>query len=289
MSVRSVRTVTDCHAHIWGDGSVPYPFGSLDGLAPPESPATAETLLADMAAERVTSVVLIQPRIYGYDHAYLYEAARNLGGQARVIPLLNVARRTSVHEIRRLAADPHTAAARVIALGERPADWLLSQEADRVWTAAAELDLPIGFLIDPPQLALTARLAERHPQLTIVVDHMGRCLASQLPNAAGDLLRLAAYPNVVVKLSAIGALSCENAPYRDMWGLVARLFETFGPARLCWGSDWPHARDYGSYGTCLEATRLALRGASEADLHEVFGGTAARIFGLAGASGDHQP
>jgi hypothetical protein len=117
MSIGGIRTVTDCHAHVWGDGGVPYPFGPLDGLAPPESPATTETLLEDMAAERVTSVVLIQPRIYGYDHAYLYEAARSLGERARAIPLLNVARRTNVSEIRRLAADPHTAAAPVIALG----------------------------------------------------------------------------------------------------------------------------------------------------------------------------
>lgn len=286
MPVRGIPTVTDCHVHVWGEGGMPYPYDPIDRLATPESPATAETLAEDMDAVRVTTAVLVQPRIYGYDHAYLYAAARRLGWRARAVPLLDAERPANAGEIRRLAGDPQTAAVRVIALGERPAEWLLSPNADRAWDEAAGLGLPVGFLVDPPQLAVVARLAERHPHLAVVVDHMGRCAASLQPGNAAELLRLAAYPNVVVKLSAIGALSGEKPPYRDMWPLVADLFETFGATRLCWGSDWPHVRDYGAYGTCLESTRLALHGAAEADLREVFGGTAARVFGVAVAADD---
>jgi predicted TIM-barrel fold metal-dependent hydrolase len=73
---------------------------------------------------------------------------------------------------------------------------------------------------------------------TIVIDHMGR-----VDPPAGDqvsaLLALAKCENVWFKISGLERLSKRGAPYTDVRPLVERLVEAV-PARLVWGSDWPH-------------------------------------------------
>lgn len=268
----------DSHVHVWSQDTLRYPFGPHDTLPAPGTTFSASEFLDDAKGCDVHGFLLIQPRIYGYDHAHIFDVAAKLEGRALVMPLINVNRSSSVTELREVARKELTAAVRVIALGEQPAEWLCSPQASRVWATASELHLPVGLLIDPPQLPLVNLMAETHPGLTIVIDHMGRC-APGLQEQWGDaLLGLGRYPNVYVKLSAIGALSKVAFPYVDMWSLIGSLYETYGPSRLLWGSDWPHARNYGRYDCSHTAVQQALSGISGVDRLAIFGGTAAQIF-----------
>lgn len=271
----TARPVIDSHVHVWSQDVVRYPFGPHDDLEPPTEARTGSEYLADGDGERSAGVLLIQPRIYGYDHAFLFDAAERLPVPTRVMPLVNVARRHSVDTVRRLAADERTAAFRVVALGRRPAEWLCSREADRVWAAAAQLDLPVGLLIDAWQLTLVDRLAAAHPELAIVVDHMARCGPALRAERGPELCALAERSNVLVKLSAIPALSEAPYPHADLWPLIGSLHEAFGASRLLWGSDWPHDR---RYGRSRAAIAQALPAAPGGDLEEIFCATAARIF-----------
>jgi predicted TIM-barrel fold metal-dependent hydrolase len=87
------------------------------------------------------------------------------------------------------------------------------------------------------------RVAERHPQLALIVDHMGMSLsdeavrAGKFDGAINDTLALAKYPNVSVKLSGTPNYSKEPYPYRDLNPHIKRLFEAYGPRRSFWGTD----------------------------------------------------
>src|SRR5262245_65909630 len=52
------------------------------------------------------------------------------------------------------------------------AAWLTDGTADWFWPAAEKAGLPVMFL-SPGQAGEFARIAERHPELTLIVDHMG--------------------------------------------------------------------------------------------------------------------
>lgn len=274
------RAVIDAHAHVWSQDVLRYPFGPHDGLEAPADARSGSELLADASGTDLRGVLLVQPRVYGYDHAYLFDAAAALPIAARVVPLVNVTRRSGAADVRRLAAHELTAAFRVIALGERPAEWLCSREAGHVWAAAAQLGLPVGLLIDARQLTFVARLAAAHADLTVVVDHMAWCGPRAGREWADLLCELAAQPNVLVKLSAIAALSEAEFPYADMWPLIASLYDAYGASRLLWGSDWPHVRRYGQYGRSYAAIAQALSGASQRNLEAILSATAARIYGF---------
>ena len=270
--------VLDAHVHVWGSDELRYPFAPHDRLEPPTQARQLVDFFNDSGRLSVARALLIQPRVYGYDHAFLYQSARTAHGRLRVVPLINVLRPSSIAEIRAHAADPLTAGFRVIALGTQAAEWLDSPPAHTVWAELEALRLPVGFLIDPPQLLLLERIASSHRDLTVVIDHMARLRPEMVPEWSQALRRLAELSNVVVKLSAIGGLSRQDYPYLDMRPLQRLLSLAFDSSRLLWGSDWPHVPAHQGYRDGLMAIREGMTGMTDTEARNIFALTAARVF-----------
>ena len=118
--------------------------------------------------------------------------------------------------------------------------WLRDGTADWIWPAAEKAGLPVMFLT-AAQSAAFAPIAERHPQLTLICDHMGVGLEAvrtgRRDDAFAQALALARYPNVSVKLSAIANFSTEPYPFRDTLPYIRRLYDAYGPQRCYWGTD----------------------------------------------------
>src|SRR5262249_27210337 len=72
----------------------------------------------------------------------------------------------------------------------------------------------------PGRIAAFGQIAQKHPQLTLIIDHMGVNMAmaddGRLEGAIGETVALAKYPNVSVKLSASPGISREPYPFRDV-------------------------------------------------------------------------
>jgi predicted TIM-barrel fold metal-dependent hydrolase len=52
-----------------------------------------------------------------------------------------------------------------------------------------------------------------------------------------DMLALARFPNVGVKVSGAPSYSKLPYPFRDMFGVTKRIFDACGPSRTFWGTD----------------------------------------------------
>src|SRR6267378_2450339 len=65
--------------------------------------------------------------------------------------------------------------------------------------------------------------------------------AGAIKNAIDDVVALAKYPNVSVKLSSAPTYSSEPYPWRDMTEHLKRCFDAFGPRRCYWGTDLTNA------------------------------------------------
>jgi predicted TIM-barrel fold metal-dependent hydrolase len=92
-------------------------------------------------------------------------------------------------------------------------------------------------------MADLGRIAERHPGLKLHIDHCGRGggASAGTDDAVfadlGDMLALARYPNVAVKLSGAPSYSSQPYPYRNIHGYLQQIFDAFGPQRCFWGTD----------------------------------------------------
>lgn len=101
-----------------------------------------------------------------------------------------------------------------------------------------------GRALDDPavgSLPVIDRIAERHPGLRLVIDHMARASHGPKDDAAfadfPDLLRLARHPNVAVKATGLMGYSSEPYPYKGLHRYIRQAVEAFGPRRVFWGTD----------------------------------------------------
>jgi predicted TIM-barrel fold metal-dependent hydrolase len=127
----------------------------------------------------------------------------------------------------------------------------------------------------PGRIAVFGKIAERHPQLTLIIDHMGVNMAmaddGRLEQAIGETVALAKYPNVSVKLSASPGISREPYPFRDVTVYVQRVFDAYGPQRSYWGTDLTNSFAKASYRQRITQFTEELSFLSESDKDWVMG------------------
>jgi len=131
----------------------------------------------------------------------------------------------------------------------------------------------------PPATAALAPLIEVNSRCTFLFSHLGlpgRHRARPTVEAARErltpLLQLAAFPNVLVKISGLYAISdpAHGYPHDSATPFLEILFERFGVARCCWGSDFSPALDFVSFAQAVDIPWLARL--SSADFDRVMGG-----------------
>jgi len=128
-----------------------------------------------------------------------------------------------------------------------------------------------------------AKLAAANPDTQLVIDHLALKQPFEPPvpdEPFADLpklLALAAYDNVVVKITGACTLSKTAYPFDDIWGPLARIFDAFGFERCLWGTDWTRAVNLITYEQGVEPFRMTDR-LSDGDRALLMGESLARVY-----------
>jgi predicted TIM-barrel fold metal-dependent hydrolase len=244
----SKRVIVDSQVHLWKAESPDWPW--LPGFPPqlPE-PMTIERLLPMMDEAGVDRVVVVPPSWPGDRNDYGIEAFKRYPDRFRVMGRIPLQNSESAKLLPTWKEQPGMVGIRVLFVGPR-APWLTNGSSDWFWPAAEAAQLPVMFYA-PGQVSRFAAIAEHHPNLTLIMDHM--CLHPSmlkdgtLGEAVAHAAALAKYPNISVKLSGTPHVSTEPYPFRDMAGHLKKVFEAYGPRRCYWGTDLTNSFDRGSY------------------------------------------
>src|SRR2546426_7976557 len=117
--------------------------------------------------------------------------------------------------------------------------WPTDGTIDWLWPAAERAGVPVA-LQAATFMPTVARVAERHPRLKLIVDHLGRVSGTQDDAAwanLSEILALAKYPNVAIKATGAPSYSREAYPFRNIHTYLRQIYDAFGPARMFWGTD----------------------------------------------------
>ncbi|MDP9375732.1 MAG: amidohydrolase family protein [Chloroflexota bacterium] len=161
-------------------------------------------------------------------------------------------------------------------------DWLARPGVRRGIGEVARRGLALDLLVRTEHLPHVPRLAEEHPDLRMVVDHLAKP-----PIASGDLglwrerlEALVPYPRVWCKVSGLLTEAGPEPTAERIRPVVEFALERFGAGRLMWGSDWPVCLLAADYRTTYETVAAALGPLPAADRAALFGGNAARFYEL---------
>ncbi|HZT33542.1 MAG TPA: amidohydrolase family protein [Bryobacteraceae bacterium] len=173
---------------------------------------------------------------------------------------------------------------RHIVQDEPDVNWLLRGDVLRGLREVARRGLPYDLLLRPQHLPLVPRLADRVPELRMVIDHIAKPrIAERIWSGwARDMESAARIPQVWCKLSGmITEADPKDWKAADLRPYVAHAASLFGPERLMFGSDWPVCLlACERWKQVLAACTQALGPQTMAVRDRIFGGTAAGFYRL---------
>ena len=232
------RMIVDAQAHFWKANGPDFPWDA--GVTPqlPE-PFTYDRALKLMDEAGIDRVVIVPPGLNDIN-TYALEAAAKHPTRFRVMGRIRIEDPKSAELLPKWKEQPGMLGLRVTFNNPAHMELLTSGKVDWLWPAAEKAGLPIMFLAFG-RAGLFGPIAEKHPGLQLIVDHMGVNAAvakeGKMAEQIGIVAGLAKYPNVSVKLSNLPNASLEPYPFKDLTEHIKKLFDAYGPQRSHWGTD----------------------------------------------------
>ncbi len=117
--------------------------------------------------------------------------------------------------------------------------WSSDGTMDWLWPACEKAGIPVALMASS-FLPLVAQVAERHPGLKLIIDHLGRARGGRDDAAFSNIAEvcaLAKFPNVALKATGAAGESSEPYPFKNIHKYLRQLYDAFGPTRYFWGTD----------------------------------------------------
>jgi predicted TIM-barrel fold metal-dependent hydrolase len=276
-------TVIDIHPHIIADDAARYPLAPLGGHQSDWSrtrPVTVEKLIAAMDEAAAQKAALVQASTcYGHDNSYVADAVAAHPHRFTGVFSVDVLAADAPQRIR-YWHDRKLTGLRLFTFGStmaEQANWLDDPRSYPAWTCAGELGLSICLQMSAKAIPQARAMAERFPNVHIVLDHCARPVLEDGPPyaAAATLFALARLPNIYLKLTPrIFAEARHGKATPETF--FAKLVAEFGASRLAWGSNYPSSE--GTLSDLLALATSSLKSLPLSDQEWIFAKTAQSLY-----------
>jgi L-fuconolactonase len=233
-------TIIDAQVHIWPPETPQRPYVKEDASKPHRAiPLTYENLLEEMAVAGVDRAILVPPSWEGCRNDYALEAAQRYSDRFAVMGKVPLNDPASKLRLAGWLKQPGMLGFRISFRHSGTHSFLDDGTADWFWADCERYDIPV-MIFAPFAVAKIGEIAERHPGLRVIVDHMGlnvQWRGKDLTPGVDVLLTFAGLANVAVKASCLPCYVAENYPYPTLHPQLRRVVDAFGPQRIMWGTD----------------------------------------------------
>jgi predicted TIM-barrel fold metal-dependent hydrolase len=236
------RHVVDTHVHVWPLDDAPGHRPAADArIRAPKEAAPVEWLVQDMDEYGIQHCVLVQSSAFGWDNTYMVECLERYPGLFRAIGLVDPLDAANAGALEQWVARGLSGFRfHPLYYPDEPS-WVDSRANDALWDAAGATGAIMQFHLRPHHAVPLARMIERHPDVRVVIDHIGKPdVAEAAPYPSFQpVLDLARFPNTWVKIGDYQIASKQGFPWRDTWPFIDLLKERFGTKRMIWGTGYP--------------------------------------------------
>jgi predicted TIM-barrel fold metal-dependent hydrolase len=156
---------------------------------------------------------------------------------------------------------------------------MIDGTCDWIWPYAEELGIKI-MVHAPIWKVELGQIADRHPGLNIIIDHMGimaRCVDDAIGYWVQETADLHTHPNISVKISALPGYSTAPFPNKNIFPYVKEMVDKMGPERCHFGTDITRLLGHGlTWKDTIEQFTVHM-GLTDAQLDEVMGKSLCRV------------
>ena len=271
----------DTHQHFWdlANSFTDWPTSDLSTIHRNFGP---DDLRAHLSQCAVGGTILVQAAPSIAETEYCLAVARGCDFVKGVVGWIDFEASDAMAQLERLAGDPLLVGLRPMVQSIAEPGWLLQDSLAPLFTAMTTHKLPLDGLVLAHQIGDLDRLAQRHRDLAIVLDHGGKPPIAS--DAFGDwsqaISSLARNPNTHCKLSGLWTEAGGDISPETIRPWVSHLLDCFGPQRLMWGSDWPVIELAGDFGDWFAQCEALLDDLSGDEQAAIFGRNGRRFYGI---------
>ena len=236
----------DAHQHFWRYN--PSTHGWItDELARLRADFLPSDLTPHLEAQGIAGSIAVQAATEG-ENEFLFALAREAATNPDDRPVfgivgwLDLTADDAAGQVAQFAATPLSVGLRHIVQDEPDPRFLDREDFRRGVRALADHFLVYEVLIRPPQLDAALRFVPDLPEVTMVLDHLGKppIASRDLTEWRTGIRTLAESPHLSAKVSGLVTearwLEWRKEDFREVLDVA---LEAFGAERLMLGSDWP--------------------------------------------------
>lgn len=273
----------DAHQHFWQLNR-----GDYGWLTPKLAPIYQDFLPTDLAPHLtnagVDATIVVQAAPTEAETHYLLTQAKSAPFVAGVVGWVDMAAPDAPDRLAALkeSGDGYLKGIRPMIQDIADPDWILSPSLDAAFDAIEGLDLCFDALVLPAQLDPLLRRLEQCPGLQVVINHAAKPnIPSGMQPAWSDrLAAIAEQTSAMCKFSGLVTEAGEDWRAADIAPFFEHILASFGADRIMWGSDWPVVNLVSDYPGWRTASEELVAGLPAPDRTMIFGGTAARFYGI---------
>jgi L-fuconolactonase len=220
-----------------------------------------------------------------YQNDYQFDAVKRFPGRFSNIVHIDT-RRPDAPQTLKVLADRGASGVRI-----GPAIRSPGSDPYAIWKAAGQAGLSVSTFSNVGDLLTDdfSRLVQDVPETKIVLEHSGGAYGSAPIAELKKAYTLARFPNVYIMIGGLGEFSERASPLTKPFPFVKPIppvidmaYDSFGPDRMMWGSDFPASARREGFGNALRFTMEYLSDKSQEDRATIFGRTALKVFPLRG-------
>lgn len=257
---------------------------------------TVEMMIAQMNGAGVDRAVLMQGPFYGECNDYVLESVRKYPRRLTAMAYLDPWEKEAKHSFSRVietggfsgiklecsSATGLMAKYKRMQLASYELQWLWTELERRRLTLALDLGKPDAWSY---QTAAVRQIANRHPELKIVIAHLGQPspqLAAQHDTKERwiEQIELGLLPNVWFDTAALPAYYLEDQfPFPSVADVIKEVINRIGADKVMWGTDIPGLLTTASYPQLVDMAKLHFSFLHPEDSAKMFYKNAIEVYG----------
>ncbi len=260
--------IVDAHLHLFRNGyshfaKQPSPLGDSSDIAAYESLRETHGIEAGLV------VCYEDEGIDPSNNTYVRELAASRPW-IHSVAYLSALSGPSVERVASLLAAGHCGIA--LYLKDEASAKALYDWPSESWDLLSNAQAIVSFNARPEATRHLAQLVDQAHHCQFLFSHLGlpgrhetRPSRDQAAERLSPLLKLAAFPNVAVKISGLYAVD-PVTPHENAWPFVELLLQHFGASNLHWGSDFSPSLDYVTFDNVINPERHSALAPSQRSL-----------------------
>lgn len=270
--------IVDTHLHIWDPHPERIRYPWLNNVPKLNRPHLIEDYRKACGPVQVAKMVFVQcecdPAQAHEEAAWVSAVAKREPGIRGIVAWAPLERGDeAIADIAKLAENPLVKGIRRIIQFEPDMEFCLRPGFVRGVQLLHGYGLSFDLCINHRQLANTIKLVRQCPDVSFVLDHIGKpdIKAGKLDPWRAELRELAQMENVWCKLSGLATeADWEKWTTADVRPYIEHVVECFGFGRVMFGGDWPVSTQATDYPRWVATVDEVLRGCSREELQKLY-------------------